>query len=115
GEAGSKWDSVIAQWIDFVPKYSGLKDGFKTDYAEVHIHASRDMGFEKLEKGFKELVAKTYLLEGDATYQSFNHEFFDALTAYGNIILPGVAKTDLVAFWDSQKTYDTLDWESKLN
>ena len=115
GEAGSKWDAVIAQWIDFAPKYSGLKDGFKTDYAEVHIHASRDMGFEKLEKGFKELVTKQYLLEGDSTYQSFNHEFFDALTAYGNIILPGVAKTDLLAFWESQKNYDKLDWESKLN
>ncbi len=55
GEAGSKWDSVIAQWIDFVPKYSGLKDGFKTDYAEVHIHASRDMGFDLMNKAFKEL------------------------------------------------------------
>ena len=115
GEAGSKWDAVLAQWIDFAPKYSGLKDGFKTDYAEVHVHASRDMGFEMLSKGFKDLVTKQYLLEGDSTYQTSNHEFFDALTAYGNIILPGVAKTDLHAFWDSQKNYDKLDWESKLN
>ncbi len=115
GEAGSKWDAVLAQWIDFVPKYAGLKDGFKTDYAEVHIHASRDMGFDLLEKGFKDLVTKQYLLDSESTYQSYNHEFFDALTAYGDIILPGVAKTDLNAFWDSQKNYDKLDWESKLN
>ena len=115
GEAGSKWDAVLAQWIDFAPKYAGLKDGFKTDYAEVHIHASRDMGFDLLDKAFKDVVAKQYLLDSEATYQSYNHEFFDALTAYGNIILPGVAKTDLDAFWASQKNYDKLDWESKLN
>ena len=45
----------------------------------------------------------------------FNHEFFDALTAYANVILPGVAKTDLLAFWESQKNYDALSWEEKLN
>lgn len=114
GESGSKWQSVIAQWIDFTPQYSGLKDGFKTDYAEVHIHASRDMGFEKLEKGMKEMISSSYLLDGESTYQSYNHEFFDALTSYANVILPGVAKTDLFAFWESQKKYDTLDWEAKL-
>lgn len=114
GEAGSKWDAVIAQWIDFVPKYSGLKDGFKTDYAEVHIHASRDMNVDKMSKAFQELVAKEYLLDADSTYHSQNHEFFDALTAYANVILPGVAKTDLIAFWASQKNYDKLEWEAKL-
>ena len=115
GEAGSKWDAVLSQWIDFMPKYGGLKDGFKTDYAEVHVHASRDMGFDLISKGFKDLINKQYLLENDSTYQTSNYEFFDALTAYANIILPGVAKTDLVAFWESQKNYDKLDWETKLN
>lgn len=115
GEAASKWQSTIAQWIDFIPQYSGLRDGFKTDYAEVHIHASRDMGFDNIEKGVKELVSKNYLLEGDSTYQTYNHEFFDVLTSYANVILPGVAKTDLHAFWESQKAYDKLDWETKLH
>lgn len=115
GESGSKWQSVIAQWIDMVPKYSGLRDGFKTDYAEVHVHASRDMGFENIEKAVKEVVTGNYLLEGDSTYQTYNHEFFDALTSYANIIMPGVAKTDLHAFWESQRNYDKLDWETKLH
>ena len=115
GEAGSKWDAVLAQWIDFVPKYSGLRDGFKTDYAEVHVYASRDMGFDLISKGMKDLIANQYLLEGDSTYQTENHEFFDALTAYAIVILPGVAKTDLNAFWDSQKVYDKMVWEDKLN
>jgi hypothetical protein len=114
GEAGSKWQSVIAQWIDFTPQYSGLRDGFKTDYAEVHVHASRDMGFENIDKAMKETVSRNYLLDGDSTYQSYTHEFFDALTSYANVILPGVAKTDLHAFWESQKNYDKLDWETKL-
>lgn len=115
GEASSKWQAALAQWIDFIPKFSGLRDGFQTDYAEVHIHASRDMGFDNIEKGIKELVTKNYLLEGDSTYQTYNHEFFDVLTAYANIIMPGVAKTDLHAFWESQKAYDKLDWETKLH
>lgn len=115
GEAGSKWDSVLAQWIDFTPKYSGLKDGFKTDYAEVHVYATRDMGFDLISKGMEDLITKEYLLEGDSTYHTENHEFFDALTAYAVVIMPGVAKTDLTAFWDSQKNYDKLNWEDKLN
>lgn len=115
GEASSKWDAVLAQWIDFVPKFIGLKDGFKTDYAEVHIHASRDMGVDMMGKSFKELITKNYLLDAESTYQGYTHEFFDALTAYANVILPGVAKTDLTAFWESQKNYDKLSWEEKLN
>jgi hypothetical protein len=115
GEAGSKWDSVLAQWIEFVPKYDGLKDAFQTDYAEVHVHASRDMSNELLNKAFKDQITKSYLMDSESTLQMFNHEFFDTLTAYANIILPGVAKTDLNAFWDSQKNYDKLDWETKLN
>ena len=115
GEAPSKWDSVIAQWIDFVPKYSGLKDGFKTNYAEVFIQASRNMGVDEMKAGFKKMMTENYLLDSDSTMQIDSHEFFDALTAYANIILAGVAKTDLVAFWDSQKVYDTLSWEDKLN
>jgi len=115
GEARSKWDSVISQWIDFVPKYSGLRDEFKTDYAEVHVYAPREMGFDLINNGMRDLITKQYLLPGDSTYQTENHEFFDSLTAYAIVILPGVAKTDLTAFWDCQKKYDTMDWESKLN
>jgi len=115
GEAGSKWDSVMAQWIDFVPKYDGLRDEFETDYAEVHIYASRDMGPDMLANAFKEQVTKSYLMDSESTIQVYSHESFDTLTAYANIITPGVAKTDLEAFWASQKNYDKLDWETKLN
>ncbi len=115
GEAPSKWDSVITQWIDFTPKYSGLKDGFKTDYAEVFIYGSRTMGHSDMNVAFTKMMKTNYMLDSDSALQVFNHEFFDALTSYANVILPGVAKTDLVAFWESQKNYDKLSWEDKLN
>ena len=115
GEAPSKWDSVISQWIDFTPKYSGLKDGFKTDFAEVLIYGSRNMGHDDMSKAFRAMITKNYMLDQDSTLQISTHEFFDALTAYANVILPGVAKTDLIAFWESQKNYDKLSWEDKLN
>jgi hypothetical protein len=115
GEAPSKWDSVIDQWIDFTPKYSGLKDGFKTDYAEVLIYGSRNMAQGPMTASFKKMMAKNYMLDDDSTLVMSSHEFFDALTSYANVILAGVAKTDLIAFWESQKNYDKLSWEEKLN
>ena len=68
-----------------------------------------------MNKSFTTMMTKSYLLDSESTIQVFNHEFFDALTAYANVILPGVAKTDLDAFWSSQKVYDKLSWEDKLN
>ena len=115
GEAPSKWDSVISQWIDFAGKYDGLKDGFKTDYSEVLVYGSRNMGHDEINKNVKAMMKKTYMLDDESTLTVSNYEFFDALTAYANIILPGVAKTDLEAFWSSQKVYDKLSWEDKLN
>ena len=115
GEGAAKWDSVITQWIDFTPNYDGLKREFKTDYAEVFIFGSRHMGHADMNVSFKKMMNKNYMLDSESTLQIFNHEFFDTLTSYANIILPGVAKTDLLAFWESQKNYDKLSWEEKLN
>ena len=114
GEAPSKWDDVISQWIGFTPKYSGLKDGFKTDYAEVTVYGSRNMGHTNMSKSFEEMIKKNYLLDDESSLQISTHEFFDTLTAYANVILPGLAKTDLTAFWASQANYDKLSWEERL-
>ncbi len=92
GEAPSKWDSVISQWIENVPKFSGLESGFKTDYAEVLIYGSRNMAQEEMTKAFRKLITKHYLLDSESSLQISTHEFFDALTSYANVILPGVAK-----------------------
>ena len=114
GEAPSKWEDVITQWIDFIPQYAGLVDGFKTDYAEMSLYSSRNMNADTITASLKSMMKKTYMLDEDSTLLTSNHEFFDTLTAYANIILPGMAKTDLIAFWEAQKTYDTLTWEEKL-
>ena len=109
GEAGSKWDAVLQQWIGFTPKYSGLNDGFKTDYAEVHVHAARDMQVDLIDAAFRDVVAANYLKGGPAACHSYRNEFFDELTAYGNVILPGAAKEDLAAYQEGRATYDKLD------
>lgn len=108
GESRSKWGSVIGQWVDFTPKWDGLTEGFKTDYAEIFIYASRNMEHERMTAAFKNMVIREYLIDADSTLKVYAHEFFDTLTAYANIALPGVAKTDLDAFWVSQKLYDAL-------
>lgn len=112
GEAGSKWDAVLQQWIGFVPKYSGLRDGFKTDYAEVHVHASHDMQTDMIDASLKDVIASHYLnggKGGKASYLSFHNEFFDVLTAYGNVILPGALKDDFAAYPASKASFDKLD------
>ena len=52
--------------------------------------------------------------DDNGTLQIESHEFFDHLTAYANVILPGMAKTDLDVFWESREKYDALDWDAKL-
>ena len=114
GEAPSKWEAVISQWIDFTPKYDGLKDDFRTEFAHVAIYGSRNMAHEVMIDGFKTMVKAHYLADGFAELPMSVTEFFDVLTAYANVLLLGVAKTDLVAFWESQKTFEALSGEDKL-
>ena len=109
GEAGSKWDAVIEQWIGFVPKYSGLREGFKTDHAEIHVHASHDMRTDMIDASLKDVISSHYLKSGKTSCLSFHNEFFDVLTAYGNVILPGAVKEDLTAYSASKASFDKLD------
>ncbi len=114
GEAGSKWDAVLHQWIEFVPKYSGLSDKFKTDYAEVHVHASRDMGADMLDADFKDMITSNYLKGTSSSFKSYRNEFFDVLTAYGNVILPGAGKDDLTAYTASKASFANLGAAQKV-
>lgn len=115
GEPLSKWHNVMEQWVDHLDDYTGLSDDFRTDYAELHVHAPREIGFEKIDAKLRAKVADKFLLPGDdSTIQIANHEFFDHLTSYADILLPGMAKTDLDLFWKSRDAYDQLDWEEKL-
>ena len=114
GEPLSKWRQVISEWIDHIPEYAGLKEGFKTDYAECFIHAPREMWNDKLDAKYKETVS-TFLLDSeDSTLNVTHREFFDHLTSFSDIMLPGVAKTDFIAFYESRDLYDKLSWDEKL-
>ena len=105
----------MEQWVDHLEDYSGINKDFKTDYAEVHVHAPREIGFERIDAKLKEKITSLFLVPGDdSTMQITNHEFFDTLTSYADIILPGMAKTDLDVFWKSRDVYDKLDWEEKV-
>ncbi|MBM3372371.1 MAG: hypothetical protein FJY44_00700 [Betaproteobacteria bacterium] len=114
GEAISKWDAVLQQWIGFVPKYSGLADGFKTDYAEIHVHASRVMQPELIDSGLNEVISSHYLKSGSTHCLTFRNEFFDVLTAYGNVILPGAGKDDLTGYKAAKASYDQLDARARM-
>ncbi len=114
GEPLSKWRQVISEWIDHIPDYAGLKDGFKTDYAECFIHAPREMWNDKLDVKFKETVSEFLLESEDSTLNVTHREFFDHLTSFSDIMLPGVAKTDFKVFYESRDLYDKLTWDEKL-
>ncbi len=114
GEPMSKWREVISSWIDYIPQWSGLKEGFKTDYIEAHTVAARTLWNDTLRGKLQETL-QTYLLPGeDGTLNTTHIEFFDELTSYCNIVIPGVARTDLNAFWEAREKYDQMEWDEKL-
>ncbi|GAA2557043.1 tubulin-like doman-containing protein [Pseudonocardia hydrocarbonoxydans] len=115
GEPRSKWREVVSKWIGYIPQWSGLKEGFKTDYVEAHTVAPRELWNEGLETKLRETL-QTFVLDGDdGTVNTSVGEFFDELTAYSNIIIPGVAKTDFTAFYAARDAYDAIEsWDEKL-
>jgi Tubulin/FtsZ family, GTPase domain. len=115
GEPRSKWRDVVSKWIGYIPQWSGLKEGFKTDYIEAHTVAPRELWNDTLEKKLKETL-QGYVLDGDdGTVNTTVGEFFDELTAYSNVVIPGVAKTDLTAFYAARDAYDAIEsWDEKL-
>jgi hypothetical protein len=115
GEPRSKWREVVSKWIGYIPQWSGLKEGFKTDYIEAHTVAPRELWNETLEKKLRDTLGQ-YVLEGeDGTVNTSLGEFFDELTAYTNVIIPGVAKSDFTAFFEARDAYDKVEsWEEKL-
>jgi Tubulin like len=108
GEPRSKWREVVSKWIGYIPQWSGLKEGFKTDYIEAHTVAPRELWNDTLEKKLVDTL-KTYVLDGeDGTVNTSHGEFFDELTAYCNVMIPGVAKSDFTAFFEARDAYDAI-------
>lgn len=114
GEALSKWHNVIDQWIDHLDDFSGLRKDFRTNHAEIHVHAPREIGFERLDAKLESKMAESFLSKGkESNVQIDNHEFFDHLTSYADIVLPGLADSDLEAFGKAHKAYDKLSADEK--
>jgi hypothetical protein len=115
GEPRSKWREVVGKWIGYIPQWSGLKEGFKTDYIEAHTVAPRELWNDTLDNKLKETLGGFVLDGDDGTVNTTVGEFFDELTAYSNVVIPGVAKTDLTAFYDARDAYDKIEsWDEKL-
>jgi hypothetical protein len=114
GEPLSKWHKVIDQWIDHLDDFSGLKKDFRTGHAVIHVHAPREIGFERIDEKLKQKMAESFLSGGTTSaVEISNHEFFDHLTSYADIALPGLANTDLDLYWNARDAYDALDPEAK--
>lgn len=114
GEPISKWRSAISDWIGYMPKWMGLRDGFKTEYIEAHAYSARTKWNTTLQRKLEDTLSQ-YLLDGDDGFlRTSEAEFFDELTVYVNVIVPGVAKTDLTAYADSKKLYDSVPQSERL-
>lgn len=108
GEALSKWRKVINQWIDHLDDFSGLRKDFRSNYADVHIHAPREIGFDRLDEKMEQRLKDSFLTSDDSSMQIANHEFFDHLTSYADIVLPGLTSTDLDRFSSAKAAYNKL-------
>lgn len=114
GEALSKWHKVIAQWVDHLDDFSGLRKDFRTHHAEIHVHAPREIGFDRLDAKLQQKMADSFLSPGEESdVQIANHEFFDHLTSYADIVLPELAPTDLDMFQNARKAYNKLGADEK--
>jgi hypothetical protein len=95
---GSMYHSATGQQSPHCIQAIGV-GRFKTDYIEAHTVSPRELWNDTLQRKLQETL-QTYLLSGEeSTLKMTEGEFFDELTAYSNVIIPGVARTDLKAFW----------------
>ena len=108
GEALSKWRKVIKQWIDHLDDFSGLGKDFRSNYAYVHMHVPREIGFDGLDEKMEQKMKDSFLSPEDSSIQITNHEFFDHLTSYADIVLPGLTNTDLDCYSNAQAAYNKL-------
>lgn len=110
GEPLSKWRRVIDQWIDHLDDFSGLKKEFRTHCADIHVHLPREIGFDHVNDKLKQRITDSYLEPGEeSTLRIADHEFFDHLTAYADISLPGLVESDLDRYWQAHQNYEKLD------
>ena len=114
GEPNSKWTEAISEWIGYIPQWSGLKEGFKTDYIEAHTFAPRTRWNDTVQRKLEDTLSEFLLPGDDGTLNTTLGEAFDELTVLTDVIIPGVARTDLNVFWEAREKYDQMSWDKKL-
>jgi hypothetical protein len=114
GEPMSKWRESLGRWIEYIPQWTGLKDGFKTDYIEASAVSARTRWNDTLQRKLEDTLREFLLPGEDGTLKTEQAEFFDELTVYVNVVMPGVARTDLKVFYEARDLYDKLTWDEKM-
>ncbi len=109
GEPLSKWHNVIDQWIACVDDFSGLRKDFRPNSADIHIHAPREIGFDRMDQKMEQRMKDSFLSPNDSSIQIANHEFFDHLTSYADIVLSGLESTDLDRYSTARDAYNKLN------
>ena len=66
------------------------------------------------EKTLEEVLSQYLLPDEDGFLYTSKGEFFDELTVYTNVIVPGVAKADLTAFADARDLYNAIPDAEKV-
>lgn len=98
GEPRSRWDSVLEQWVSFVPQFSGLVEGYAAESIDAHIYCARNMDTDGMEGDLKSLLATNYLGGQPDKCSTQQNEFFDELTAYANLVFSNLKKEDLAVY-----------------
>jgi hypothetical protein len=108
GEPISKWREAIKNWVEYIPQWMGIRDGFKTEYLEAHTFSARTKWNPALQRTLEQALSRYLLPNDDGFLRTTQGEFFDELTVYTNVIVPGVAKADLTAFHTARQLYDAV-------
>jgi len=103
GEPRSRWDGVLQQWVNFVPKFSGLVEGYTAESIEAHVYCARNMDTGSMVGDLQSLLTSNYLGDQADKCSAYHNEFFDELTAYANLIFSNLKKEDLVVYAEGKK------------
>ncbi|MEO9779638.1 MAG: tubulin-like doman-containing protein [Sedimentitalea sp.] len=108
GEPRSRWDSVLQQWVSFVPQYSGLVDGYTAESIDAHIYCARNMDTDGIVGDLETLLSSNYLGDQPDRCSAHHNEFFDELTAYANLIFSNLKKEDLAVYAAGKESMKAL-------
>lgn len=109
GEPRSRWDGVLNQWVEFIPRFSGLAESFSSQKVVTHIYSARYMNAGLVDESIKNVLSASYIGTGDDSYSSHHVEFFDELTAYANIIFVDFSKDSLASYLEGELKLADLD------